>query len=413
MILIRNYTKEDFGLWTIFLIFTALIEVSRTSFIQNAYIKYFNETHEKSQQAILNTSSLFLNAISTVVFALFLCSASLWLHYFWESPALVFMLRAYALTSVVLVFFTQYTFMQQAIGDFRGLFWSAAIRQGSFFVLVSMAYLTNLGWPIEYFALAQILCAILGTLVAYFFSRGILVWDSKLNWQKINALFHFGKYKIGTGLSAVLGKNVDQLMLGSILNTATVAVYNSAVRISNFIEMPTLAISTATYPRMAKEIEGENLEKAKFYYEQTVGVLMAVVLPLVAFTLIFTKQLILIIAGPEYLNAVHLTRIILCYTLFIPFNIQFGNISELLGNPKRPFYILLVTTTVNIILNYFWIVSFGTEGAAYATLVSNGLFFVISQFWLNRIIQISYGNIVKFIPDSYFQFYNKIITKVK
>jgi putative MATE family efflux protein len=65
-----------------------------------------------------------------------------------------------------------------------------------------------------------------------------------------------------------------------------------------------------------------------------------------------------------------------------------------LGDSKTPLYFLIIATVVNIILVLLFVGAFrwGIAGAAYATLIANGLAFGLAIYWLNRnhkIIRIS------------------------
>lgn len=64
-----------------------------------------------------------------------------------------------------------------------------------------------------------------------------------------------------------------------------------------------------------------------------------------------------------------------------------------LGDSKTPLYFLIIATVVNIILDLLFVAVFkwGIAGAAYATILANGIAFGLAIYWLNRthkIIQI-------------------------
>jgi putative MATE family efflux protein len=57
-----------------------------------------------------------------------------------------------------------------------------------------------------------------------------------------------------------------------------------------------------------------------------------------------------------------------------------------LGDSKTPLYFLIIATLVNIVLVILFVGAFkwGVAGAAYATLLANGLAFVLAIIWLNK-----------------------------
>ncbi len=57
-----------------------------------------------------------------------------------------------------------------------------------------------------------------------------------------------------------------------------------------------------------------------------------------------------------------------------------------LGDSKTPLYFLIIATVVNIILDLLFVAVFkwGIAGAAYATIIANGLAFGLAIYWLNK-----------------------------
>lgn len=69
-----------------------------------------------------------------------------------------------------------------------------------------------------------------------------------------------------------------------------------------------------------------------------------------------------------------------------------------LGDSKTPLYFLILSTVLNIVLDLLFILvmGWGIEGAAYATVISQGFSFIVSVFYLNnthKLIRISFVNL--------------------
>ena len=64
-----------------------------------------------------------------------------------------------------------------------------------------------------------------------------------------------------------------------------------------------------------------------------------------------------------------------------------------LGDSRTPLYFLIISTVLNIGLDLLFIVvlGWGIEGAAYATLIAQGVSFIVSVFYLNK-----YHDLIKF-----------------
>jgi lipopolysaccharide exporter len=110
-------------------------------------------------------------------------------------------------------------------------------------------------------------------------------------------------------------------------------------------------------------------------YERSVGLLVAMILPVAILCLIFAKWIIIIIAGEDYIEAAPILQIIILATLIQPYIRQFGTTMDSIGKPKINFYLLVFIAVINIGTNYFFISTFGLIGAAFGTLTALADFF--------------------------------------
>ncbi len=64
----------------------------------------------------------------------------------------------------------------------------------------------------------------------------------------------------------------------------------------------------------------------------------------------------------------------------------FSGILRAVGDSKRPFYFLVVSSVLNLILDLVFILVFdmGIAGAAWATIISQGVSALLSALWLFR-----------------------------
>jgi O-antigen/teichoic acid export membrane protein len=230
-------------------------------------------------------------------------------------------------------------------------------------------------------------------------------------------LFNYGKYAFGTSISSILSGSVDQMMLSSIISPSASGVFNVAVKIVNLIDIPTSAVANIVFPQSAKRIESEGKDAIKYLYEKSVGTILAILIPGLIFIYIFPSFVLYLLAGEKYTDAVPLLRITLLYTLLIPFGRQFGIILDSIGKTKTTFYIVVVTATLNLTLNYFFILNIGVLGAAYATLLSNIVGFVIAQYILRKELGVKFYHTFvyayRFYPEFYASFIKPQIVKFK
>ena len=101
-------------------------------------------------------------------------------------------------------------------------------------------------------------------------------------------LYHFGKYVFGTDLTSMIVKSVDQLMLVYFISPVSVALYNTASRFLNFIEIPVGAISQVVYPKFSSSINSENpaIERKRLF-EKSNGIMLSIIAPAILILFLF------------------------------------------------------------------------------------------------------------------------------
>lgn len=388
-LLVRLLSKDEFGVWALFLTITSLAEMIRGGLIQNALIKYLVDADAEAYPKII-TVSFVLNILLTLISIIFIYLGAEFLSLAWESEALEWMLYYYILTTVVLVPLSQLNFIEQGNFKFKGIFYSTSVRQGVFFMLILLIYFSEFYISLVMLALFQVVAALAGTLVAYYFTKGSLRFSRKIEFGWVKKLLNFGKYSFGTNVSTYFLKSIDQIMLGSLVSTTSVATYNVALRTTNLIEVPTASIAALIFPQGAQQIKAGGKEAIKMLYEKSVGAILALILPFMTLIMLFPNFITLIIAGGEYLDVVPILQVTILYSLFVPFARQFGTILDSIGRPRITFFTVLATACINALANYYFITNFGTIGAAYGTLTASIFGFIIGQTILSRVLKVGF-----------------------
>jgi len=368
--------------------------------IQNALVKFLS-SEDKTLHGEINTASLFLNFGLTGLFACILYLFAPYCGELFKSPSIIPLLHIYAFTTLVLTPMYQSNFILQANLSFKGIFLSNTIRQGPFFLFLLYLYLSDLSIELLQLAQFQVFTACLGSLIAVYHAWPYLKFAKRVNWTWIKKLADFGKYSVSTNLSSQLYKSMDKMMLGSLISTASVGIYDLAIRITNLMDVPTTSAAAVVFPQSAREMVNNGKVGVKKMYEQSVGAILGILIPIILFVELFPEIIILIIAGEEYLPAVPILRLTILFGLFLPFGVQMGTVLESIGKPNINFYCTVFGFVLNIIFNYLFISWLGIMGAAYGTLLTYFIMFVITQVILYKILNVRTLNVFKYIWDFY------------
>jgi lipopolysaccharide exporter len=409
-ILVRVLNKQDFGIWTLFMSVTTILEAIRSGLIQNALIKYLSSS-QKAEHPDIIAASTFISGMVTAVSILLVVLFAPYLSRLWSSPQLVYLLYSYVVVFILSGILTQFNAVEQANLKFSGIFVNNLVRQSTFFGFVLISYLVNFKIELVYLVWVQAFSLVLSVAVAYSYIRHNFSFSLSMGKPWLGRLFGYGKYAFGTSVSSLLSGTVDQMMLGALLSPAASGAFNIAVRITNLIDIPGNAIAVVVFPQSSKRTGA-----IKYLYEKSVGTTLALVLPGVLFLYFFSDYVIHFIAGEKYVDSIPLLQVTLLYCLLIPYGRQFGTILDSIGKTKITFLVVVGTTIVNLGLNFIFIKRMGVMGAAYATLVSNIVGFIVAQIILKKEIGVSLWNtliyLVRFYPEFFEKYIKPVVTRV-
>ncbi len=386
--LFRLLDKEALGTWALFLTLTAILEVGRIGLIQNGMVKFLAPAQGHTYAQVWHASTA-LHLLLAGSMALLLWTGARPLSAALHLPALAALLQVYALTTLCLTPFYHFNFVQQARLAFRGIFFSSFTRQLVFFLLVGGYWYQGQVPALHVLAWTQMWAAVAASLVAWIMARPFLLRPAWPQPYWIKRLFAFGKYTLGTNLSTMLYRSIDKLMLG-VLPTAGatgVALYEAAIKINNLADVPTHSMASLVFPQSAIRI-GESTTAVGRLYEKAVGAILAVLIPVVGAVWLGAPWCIRLIAGPHYEASTPILRLTILYALFLPFAVQFGTVMDAIGKQRLNFYLTLLGAGLNMGFNYLFISWWGVIGAAWGTLITYAVLFVLMQWQLQRLLQV-------------------------
>lgn len=399
MLLLRGLTKADFAAWGLFLVITYFLEMGRSGLLQNGMMTFIAQEPGQSNNII--GTALILNLGFSVVSGLIMWLSTGWLADTYQSPQLYTILPVYYLTNFVMVALYQCNFVQQAYAEFRGIFWGTFCQRGTLFLWILFCRIAARPLSLYEMAWVMLMGAILGVIASWLFARKYFPNTYKFDFQWIKKYFHYGKYVLGTNLSAMFYKNIDKLALGHIVGPAAFAVYDAAGKITQMVEAPSFSIAAAVFPHSAREMAHKGKEGVKILYERSAGAILAIIIPFLVIAVLFAPQIVRVFAGGGYGEAASVLRLTAFYGLFMPFAVQFGTVFDSTGKPGLNFSYTLFTAVLNLALNYQLVRQYGLYGAAYAMLIGYAISFVLMQEALYRHFRIRWWRAFIFIPEAY------------
>ncbi|HWQ45747.1 MAG TPA: flippase [Longilinea sp.] len=167
----------------------------------------------------------------------------------------------------------------------------------------------------------------------------------------------------------IIQARVSLVMLGAQSTADNVGYFSAAYNLAYLLVFFPTAVSYVMGPISARLFAAG--EKAQLQQSLTQTVRVAFLLSLLlGLILVFGRNLILSIFGPDFISA-QVVLIVLCLGNLI--DIALGNSAVLLsmtGHEKIVALFFLLSTALNVGLNLFWIPLYGLNGAVYSAFVS-------------------------------------------
>lgn len=179
--------------------------------------------------------------------------------------------------------------------------------------------------------------------------------------------FYFSINQSASSINA----NLDKAMLSSLSTLEGAGIYAAAYRLVEISSVPIRALMTVSYTKFfqrgAEGIRsGLQFAKQVLKLSGSYALLMTLVLPLIA-------PIVPVLLGDEYSNAVDAMRWLAPMVLLLGLRFPAADLLSGLGQQGMRSAIQVFVAGVNFVVNLFWIPLFSWKGAAWATLVSDGL----------------------------------------
>ena len=263
-------------------------------------------------------------------------------------------------------------------------------------------YLLATGKSVTWFALATSVDTFFLSLFLLLFYVRLEGFHPCLNKKLGISLLKQSYHYIIAGLIMILYSQIDQVMLGNMLDTASVGYYSAALKISTIWSILPSTLIQSISPILYEDAKSS---RNKFLHRlsQSYSIIFWLNVVYSVFVTIFARQLILLLYGKEYLAGVNALRIVVWYygisTMSMLTQVYLANENK----NKYMNVFCFAGLIVDVVLNGIWIPKYGINGAAFATLITQILIQILIPFIFNDTREITKCIIkgifqVKYIP---------------
>ena len=189
-----------------------------------------------------------------------------------------------------------------------------------------------------------------------------------------------------TFLSGVFFGYIDIIMLGYFVSSEYIGYYQVAFSFISAI-IPLITFSGALLPIFSRLSQNQ----IRVIFKKTIKIISLISIVSFLFIILASKPLILLTFGDKYLASVNILRIFSLLLLPVPIITIYSTYFTSLGKPDIVSKSLVISTIINIILNYLFISYlidysplYALYGAAIATIISRYFYMLLLMFYKRK-----------------------------
>jgi len=176
---------------------------------------------------------------------------------------------------------------------------------------------------------------------------------------------------------------VDSVMLSVMKGDEVVGWYNAAYRIVLVFMLIPAAVVNALFPVISRYFKTSS-EDLIAMYEKAFKYLVMTGLPIGVGVSFFAPGIILVVFGPSYNPAVPALQVLIWAGVLVFPTTLFGTVLASIDRQSLGMYSVGLCALMNILLNMIFIPRFSYLGASYATLITEGLGFMVQYWFLSK-----------------------------
>lgn len=341
-------------------------------------------------------SLFFLNTISTTIMLILLIIAINMVPKLYENKELMYIGALKLVFNYLLI-----EWLYKGLEDFKFITNRTVIIKCLYVISVFLFVHDANDYKLYYLLLS--LMIILNAIVNILYSRNIVKYSLSNICIKpfIKPFIILGIYMLLTSMYT----SFNVAYLGFVAGEIEVGFYTTATKLYSIILSVFTAFTGVMLPRMSALIAEHKIDEFKSLLDKSVNLLFGFSIPLVMFTIIFAKPIILLLSGKGYDGAIIPMQIVMPLILIIGYE-QILVIHTLmpLKYDKAILINSIVGACIGILLNILLVSNYKSIGSALVWFVSELSILLTAQYFVWKIIKIKFPlkylfkNIIDNIP---------------
>lgn len=345
----RSLTKEDFGIFGVYLAIVTTFSMIKSGLVGKPVIKQLAETDSEEEQAVILGSAWRLSFYSSLIFITPLALVLGGLFWYYQTEEFLLYAVFSPLFALGTIPFNIATYKQNAEMRFDRLLRLRFMNRGLYFLGVLTVFLLDGG--IWYMMASYLVASIIPSIVSI--AKGWAGYQYLKHYDPtvFKGLVRFGRFTMGTLIGGTLLRSSDDFLIRIFLGPEGVALYQVPQRLVNLIDIPLRALVSFSYPSLAKANKNKDKSKFSSEFETSAGFAFVLLLPMAVGAFIFAEPLVVALGGAKYANteAANLLRIFSVFMAFTSLDRYAGVALDVLNRPQVNLKKVIVMLSVNIL----------------------------------------------------------------
>jgi O-antigen/teichoic acid export membrane protein len=380
IVLVRVLGPEDYGVFALAISVASLVFLPADFGISQSTARYVAEHRgQRDQVAEVMADGLKLKVISSGVICVILFALAEPIANAYNVSELTWPLRAVALALFGQSMMGFYRTGFEAIGrvrlNLRLVFSESAVEAGASIALVLA------GTGVVGAAFGRAIGYAFGTALALYLARqaigprGISLRGSPAGRLRQIAAYAGALLIIDAIFGALT--QIDILLIGAILGTSAVGIFQAPARLITFLHYPGLALSAAVSPRLARGVEGPNVQA----FQAGIRYLTILQGLLVVPTVVWAAPITDLVLGSEFAESAEVMRALAPLTFLFGIAPIVSVAVNYLGEARRRIPIAIAALIVNFVVSFVLLKEIGVVGGAIGADAAY-LIYVPAHFWI-------------------------------
>jgi O-antigen/teichoic acid export membrane protein len=402
-ILTKTFGADAYGIWSVIMVTISLLSPLALLGLTSAMVRFLAAEKDKTK---------IQEGFYSVIFVVFFAGLILSLIVFLLADSFAITILK-DISTAPLIKIASVVILLQAL-DLASLeFFRAFGRMKKYSGLMLLQTFAEVGF-VAYFVLAGF--ELLGAVVSLLISRGIvLLIGASFIFKEIGfrlpKFYGLGDYlKFGLPLvpTALLGwitSSSDRYLIGFFSSSQMVGIYSAAYNIGAIIGFFGAPLQIILFPTISKLYEEGKDQKMKTYLAYSLKYFLLFAIPAIFGLCILSKQILLIMTGPEFVaQGLLILPIVAIGALFYGMDgAIFAWILIIAKRTRLIFVLVSFSAVLNLFLNILFIPVYGIKAAAITTLIAYFILFSLTVYFSRKYIkfEVPYDFIGKSILASF------------